>query len=295
MAISTKLMRMQLNLLKPLANNCSIELSRATQDRIGALMGTKRRSKIRFSNKVFKNFMGRWIIPKKCRSSGMILFLHGGGYVCGELDYVNGFGSSLAAENERKVFAPAYRLAPESPYPAALEDVLESYEYLLSCGYGAEDIFLCGESAGGGLVYALLLKLKEKGLPMPRGVIALSPWVDLTFSGKSFLTNKDRDPSLTKERLEYYASLYGGDALDPFVSPVFGNLEGLPPSIVFVGGAEILLDDSVLLHNTLLEKGNQSRLVVTKDMWHVYTLYDGLKESQKDMNKIRDFIKKIEG
>ena len=80
------------------------------------------------------------------------------------------------------------------------------------------------------------------------------------------------------------------------MSPVFGNLEGLPPSIVFVGGAEILLDDSVLLHNTLLlEKGNQSRLVVTKDMWHVYTLYDGLKESQKDMNKIRDFIKKIEG
>lgn len=292
MALSTKLLRIQLNLLKPLANNCSIELARATQDRIGALMGTKRRSKIRFSNKVFKNFMGRWIVPKTCRSYGVILFLHGGGYVCGDLEYVNGFGSMLAEENEMKVFAPAYRLAPESPFPAAVEDALESYEYLLSCGYNPEDIFLCGESAGGGLCYALLLSLKEKGRPLPRGVIALSPWVDLTFSGKSFLTNKDNDPSLTKERLEYYASLYGGNSEDPLVSPVFGDLDGLPPSIIFVGSAEILLDDAVLLHNTLIEKGNESRLIVTKDMWHVYTLYDGLKESKKDMNKITDFIRK---
>ena len=160
-----------------------------------------------------------------------ILYLHGGGYTCGGLDYALGFGSTLADESGAKVFCAAYRLAPEAPFPAAVEDALESYRYLLDKGYAPKKICLCGESAGGGLCFSLCLRLKELGLPLPGSVIAISPWTDLTLSGESFRTNLERDVSLSQEQLAFYTRCYTQEPQTPLASPLFGDLTGLPPSL----------------------------------------------------------------
>ena len=137
-----------------------------------------------------------------------MLYLHGGGYTCGNLDYAKGFAATLADECGVRVFCAAYRLAPEDPFPAALDDAVVSYQYLLSKGYGPNQILLCGESAGGGLCYALCLRLKQLKLPLPCGIIAISPWTDLTQSGATFDENRDNDPSLSKELLDFYSACY---------------------------------------------------------------------------------------
>lgn len=211
-------------------------------------------------------------MPKDERRTGVILYLHGGGYTCGSLEYAKGFASTLATECGVRVFCAAYRLAPEHPYPAALEDALESYEYLLKKGYPARQILLCGESAGGGLIYALCLKLKELGRPLPCGLVGISPWTDLTSSGASFETNRDVDPSMTRELLTFYAGCYTQTPEDPLCSPLFGDLHGLPPSLLFVGGDEVMLDDtgcSMRSAAVRLPQQNAHR----PERWHAYVLY----------------------
>ena len=237
-------------------------------------------------------FEGIWAEPKKITSSGVILYLHGGGYVAGDLKYAKGFSTVLAHKNGIRVFAPAYRLAPEYPFPAALEDALAAYEYLIEQGYGSEKILLCGESAGGGLIYALCLKLKELGKPMPCGLLAISPWSDLTASGGSYEDNQEADPSMTKERLQFYAAAYADTLSDPLVSPLFGDLQGLPPSLIFVGGDEILLDDSRRLQEKLLACGCRSRLYISPGMWHGYVLFC-VEETKPDFVRIGDFISEV--
>lgn len=175
MGLPAKLVHSQLNFFKPLVANCSLETIRRGQDKLGELMEAIHRKDVITRDHAFANFEGAWIIPKDERRQGVILYLHGGGYTCGDLDYAKGFGATLADEEGVRVFAAAYRLAPESPYPAAVEDALEAYNYLRQKGYKPEHIMLCGESAGGGLCFALCLKLKELSLPLPCGIIAISP------------------------------------------------------------------------------------------------------------------------
>ena len=215
MELHAKLVRSQLNFFKPLAENCSLELTRKGQDKLGELMTAMHRRETFSREHDFRNFQGAWIMPKDERRTGVILYLHGGGYTCGSLEYAKGFASTLATECGVRVFCAAYRLAPEHPYPAALEDAMESYEYLLKKGYPARQILLCGESAGGGLIYALCLKLKELGRPLPCGLVGISPWTDLTSSGASFETNRDVDPSMTRELLTFYAGCYTQTPEDP--------------------------------------------------------------------------------
>ncbi|MBR5474723.1 MAG: alpha/beta hydrolase fold domain-containing protein, partial [Lachnospiraceae bacterium] len=161
----------------------SLDTVRKGQNRLGELVASTHRKHVVIKDHAFEGFMGAWISPKDERRHGVILYLHGGGYACGDLDYAKGFATMLAVRMGTRVFASAYRLAPEHPFPAALEDAVTSYQYLLSKGYRSDQIALCGESAGGGLCYALCLKLREKGLPMPCGIVAISPWTDLTSSG----------------------------------------------------------------------------------------------------------------
>ena len=217
MSLSPKTIRTQLNLLRPLLDSCSLETIRKGQNLVGELMAFKHRHHVLTHDHPFADFDAAWVLPKDERRQGVILYLHGGGYTFGDLDYAKGFGSTLAAQYGVKVFCPAYRLAPEAPYPAALEDVLESYEYLLSKGYPSQHITLCGESAGGGLCYSLCLKLKEKNLPLPASIIAISPWVDLTASGASYETNRDADVSMNAELLASFTKNYTCDPADPFV------------------------------------------------------------------------------
>lgn len=289
MALSAKYVRSRLTMLRSVMKNFSLESSRKGQRMLGELMEFKHRKMVIIKDHPFEKFAAAWVIPKDERRQGVILYLHGGGYACGDLEYAKGYGSTLAVRCGIRVFSPAYRLAPESPFPAALEDALESYRYLLKKGYDPRQIALCGESAGGGLIYALCLKLKEENLPLPGGLIAMSPWTDLTSSGESYETNRDVDPNMTVEQLQFYTRCYTTDPKNPLASPLFGSLEGLPPSLIFVGGDEIMLSDAADMHKNLLEAGCKSKLVVAPERWHAYVLYE-LAENEEDYTTINHFL-----
>lgn len=289
MALSAKYVRSRLTMLRSVMKNFSLESSRKGQRMLGELMEFKHRKMVIIKDHPFEKFAAAWVIPKDERRQGVILYLHGGGYACGDLEYAKGYGSTLAVRCGIRVFSPAYRLAPESPFPAALEDALESYQYLLKKGYDPRQIALCGESAGGGLIYALCLKLKEENLPLPGGLIAMSPWTDLTSSGQSYETNREADPNMTVEQLQFYTRCYTTDPKNPLASPIFGNLEGLPPSLIFVGGDEIMLSDAADMHKNLLDAGCKSKLVVAPERWHAYVLYE-LAENEEDYTTINHFL-----
>ncbi|MDO5400338.1 MAG: alpha/beta hydrolase fold domain-containing protein [Eubacteriales bacterium] len=292
MGLPAKMVRAQLGILKPLICGCSLEASRKGQDKLGELMEAHHRREVLVKVHPFETFQGAWITPMDERRQGVLLYLHGGGYTCGDLEYAKGFASTLAVRCGLRVFCAAYRLAPEHRYPAALDDALTAYRYLLDKGYGR--IVLCGESAGGGLCYSLCLRLKELGLPLPAGVIAISPWTDLTASGDSYETNRNIDPTMTASLLGFYAQCYAGDLRDPLVSPLFGELQGLPPSLFFVGGDEIMLDDTRMLHEKLLKAGCRSQMIVAPERWHAYVLYD-LNENQGDFDTVNGFLDKFLG
>lgn len=289
MALSVKTIRTQLSMLMPLLSSCSLESIRKGQNKVGEMVEAKYRRQVLVRNHSFSQFEAAWLIPKDQRRQGVILYLHGGGYACGDLEYAKGFGSALAVQCGTRVFCPAYRLAPETRFPGALEDALEAYRYLLDKGYAPEKITLCGESAGGGLCYSLCLKLKELSVPLPAAIVAISPWTDLTASGDSYETNRKADISMNWKLLDFFAGCYTDEPAAPLVSPLFGDLRGLPPSLIFVGGDEILLSDSEELHRKLLKAGSRSTLTVTPDRWHAYLLY-GIEEDQKDFSAINRFL-----
>jgi acetyl esterase/lipase/NRPS condensation-like uncharacterized protein len=291
MELHAKRVRAQLNLFKPVMTSCSLEASRKGQDKLGELMTALHRSEIMTKNHDFQHFQGAWIMPQDQRRGGVVLYLHGGGYTCGSLEYAKGFSSVLAAECGVRVFCAAYRLAPEHRYPAAVEDALEAYQYLLKKGYAGHQILLCGESAGGGLIYALCLKLKELGLPLPCGLIGISPWTDLTGSGKSYEENREVDPSMSPELLQFYAKCYTDDPANPLCSPLFGDLTGFPPSLLFVD--EVMLDDTRMLHEKLVKSGCRSKLIVAPERWHAYVLYCLSENMPQDFETINRFMDKV--
>ena len=292
MELSAKLVRAQLHFFKPFVANCSLETTRKGQDKLGELMSVLHKREVYMKDHDFGAFQGAWVMPKDQRRTGVILYLHGGGYTCGSLEYAKGFAATLASQCGVRVFCAAYRLAPENPYPAAVDDALEAYRYLLKKGYAPRQILLCGESAGGGLIYALCLRLRQEGLELPCGLIGISPWVDLTGSGQSYETNRDNDPSLTQELLEFYAKCYTTDPADPLCSPVFGDLAGFPPSLLFAGGDEILLDDARALHEKLVQSGCRSTLHIAPERWHAYVLYCLSENMEEDMAAIDRFLTK---
>lgn len=305
-------LRSQLQLLKPFISGCSLQSARKWQDKVGELMTSIHKDYVDSEEIKIGNINCAMQIPHDEVSSGVILYLHGGGYVAGNLSYAKGFASVLASKCGIRVLAVEYRLAPEHPAPAAIHDCLEAYGYLLSNGYDPSQIIICGESAGGGLCYSLCHKLRDKGRTMPAGIIAISPWTDLTLSGDSYGINEKNDPSMTKSRLKYFADCYAygcvrdGKKIKPKtnpdeesdieikrdikLSPLFADQSKIPPSLIFVGSDEILLDDSVRMHGSLLEAGVESQLVVKQDMWHGYVLYC-LKENEDDFDKISKFIR----
>ncbi len=232
------------------------------------------------------------LTPKTVSRRGIVLYLHGGGYCTGDIGYASLYGEILTAETEAVTLCPAYRLAPEHPYPAALDDAVSAYKWIRQT-YPEQPVCLIGESAGGGLCYALALRLREMQLPMPEGIVSISPWTDLTLSGGSHGYNRDVDPSLTTEKLAVFAKAYGGetDLSEPYLSPLFGDLRGLPESLIFAGGDEILLDDAVRMQAALADAGCTAELTVAEEMWHAYILY-GLKAREEDSDRIREFLRR---
>ena len=289
MQLSAKMVHERLAHMKPRLENCSLETTRKGQNALGEVMRAAHYSRSKVKQHDFPDFQAAWVMPGDQRRDGVVLYLHGGGYTCGGLEYALGFGSVLADNCGVRVFCAAYRLAPENPFPAAVDDALTAYQYLLKKGYTPNQISLCGESAGGGLCFCLCLRLKELGMELPGSITAISPWTDLTGSGESYETNREVDVSLSQEQLAFYARCYTDNPENPLASPLFGDLTGMPPTLIFAGGDEILLSDSENMCRKLREAGNICRIHVRPERWHAYVLY-GLAEDQEDMVILNGFL-----
>lgn len=293
LTLATRLLKAQLHLVKPLERFTDFNTMRIAQDQLGRVSAAILGAKVSFKPVEFDDFSACFAVSNACDAAceRAILYLHGGGYTAGGLDYAKGFGALLATQTRLNVFCVAYRLAPEHPFPAALDDAVTAYRYLLDQGYAPDRIAVAGESAGGGLSFSLVMRLRDEGLPLPACVVAISPWADLTLSGASYQNNALRDPSLLKEVLEHCADAYApGRECEPYVSPVFGDVSGFPPCLLVAGGDEILLSDSVTLQRKLTQAHVRSTIVIEEGMWHVYPLY-GTPESKKAIEEMSLFIR----
>ncbi len=217
-----------------------------------------------------------WVRPERGHDRRhVILYCHGGGYTCGNLGYSRVLASKLAHVTGYEVLCFEYRLAPEHPYPAAPEDALKAWDYLMHCGYGAKNVIVAGDSAGGNLALVLSHMLKQAGRILPRALILMSPWTDMTASGNSYSENESVDPTITLSYIKAVRSAYAGDLPlgDPMLSPLFGDFSGFPPILIQAGDRELLLSDSVRLRDRLIAAGIPCRLEVWKQMWHVFQIY----------------------
>ncbi|NLL91250.1 MAG: alpha/beta hydrolase [Ruminococcaceae bacterium] len=276
-------------MVRPILKRLDLEGERKIQNAIGELGMRVMSNKVDFSNVKFENFSASWARPESPIDDYIILYLHGGSYTSGDLEYAQAFGGVLADLTGANTLCVGYRLAPEYPYPAAIEDILVSYKYLLK-RFNHNRIALVGESAGGGLCFSFALRLKEEGMPLPGCIVSMSPWSDLRCVNKSYEEKRDVDPCLFEESLRESAKMYSsGDYENPMISPILGDLTGLPPTFIIVGTDEILLDDSLQMGIKLKESGVDTEMLVAKEMWHVYCIY-GMPEAMEAQEKIKDFI-----
>jgi epsilon-lactone hydrolase len=202
----------------------------------------------------------------------VILYFHGGVYVLGDAFLSADLASQVGRRTSAKVISVDYRLAPEDPYPAAVEDALAAYEALLGSGTAAPDIAFAGESAGGGLAIATMVNARDHGLPLPVAAFVMSPYVDLTLSGATMRTKREADPLLTPEALGARVADYTGgqDADLPLISPIFAELSGLPPLIIQAGSHEVLLDDAIRLAGVAATADVEVTLEITPGVPHVF-------------------------
>ncbi len=234
-----------------------------------------------------------WINASGVDSSRVFLFLHGGGYYRGSVAASRATAARFSQACGVNCLSVDYRLSPEHPYPAAVDDALSAFEWLAATGFESERVAVGGISAGGGLTLALLLRLKSLGLAQPSCAVPLSAWVDLTQSGETFESRAHLDPSISKAYLDRMAKLYARDhdAKTPEVSPLFGDLQGLPPMLLQVGTAEVLLDDSRAFAERAEAAGVAVELEVWDDMihgWHGYA--HALDEAQEAIDRIGQFV-----
>ena len=221
----------------------------------------------------------------------VILYCHGGGYTSGNLGYSRVLSSKLAHVTGYDVLSFEYRLAPEHPYPAAVEDALRAWDYLMYQGYGARDVVVAGDSAGGNLALVLTHLLKEAGRRLPRALILLSPWTDMTASGKSYQERAAIDPVLTVNYIHAVRDAYARDQdwSDFRLSPLFGDLKDFPPTLIQAGSSELLLSDSIRLRDRLVQAAVPCRLEVWTDLWHVFQMFP-MKKATEAMESIGRFL-----
>jgi acetyl esterase/lipase len=228
-------------------------------------------------------------------STSVVLYFHGGVYVIGSAAASVSLVSDLTRRADAKAITVDYRLAPEHPYPAAVEDARAAYEGLLGQGVDPRRIALAGESAGGGLAVATLLAMRDGGLPLPCCAFLMSPYVDLTLSGETLVTKQAVDATFAPDDLRLRVPDYvdGADAADPGISPVFGDLRGLPPLLIQVGSHEILLSDALRLAGRAATADVQITLEVTPGVPHVFQAYAGaLDEGDAALDRAAVFLKK---
>ena len=220
-----------------------------------------------------------------------LLFFHGGGWVTESIDNYERICARLASATDHIVVSVEYRLAPEHPYPAAVEDAMRAWDYLMYQGYGAENVTVAGDSAGGNLALVLCRRLKAAGRRMPRALLLMSPWADMTMSGASYRERVESDPMLTPEYIEAVRRAYAGDRdlHDPDLSPLLGDLGSFPPTLVQVGDHEILYSDSASLAAALRAAHVPCRLEVSEGMWHVFQMFP-IKKAAAAMESAARFL-----
>lgn len=282
-----------MNLIKRvhgMIENPDIEKHRHSQDQVGALFGNLK--DVMIKDVMIKDREAEWICVNRAHMKKyVILYCHGGGYSTGSRIYARTLTTKLAMSTSMDVLCFDYRLSPENPYPAATEDAMKAWDYLMLLGYGARDIIIAGDSAGGNLALSLVLKLKEEGRLLPRGLMLLSPWTDLTSSGKSHETRAGADPVLDEAYLERMIQNYaaGQDLKNPLISPLFGDFTGFPPTYIQVGNNEILLSDATALHKKMIKENVSVKLDIFKGMWHVFQM-SPFKTAYEAMEKCAEFI-----
>lgn len=230
------------------------------------------------------------------RFDKVILQLHGGGYVAKiKNSYYTMATYYCDAGDGISVLSPDYRVAPEDPYPAALEDAVASYQWLLDRGFKGEQIIVVGDSAGGGLAMALTMYLRDHDMPLPCGIVAMSPWTDVTASGESYTLNYELDPLFgnSKETMIYENEYAGNhDKKDPYISPIYGNFRQFPPMLIQVGSTEMLLSDSITAASMADIAGVEVRLSIYDDMFHVFQMAGKLlPEAKRAWDEVEQFLK----
>lgn len=233
-----------------------------------------------------------WVRPHRGHDRRRcILYCHGGGYTSGNLGYSRILASKLAHITGYEVLAFEYRLAPEHPFPAAPDDAMKAWDYLMHLGYGARDVVVAGDSAGGNLALVLTHRLKGEGRRLPGALILMSPWTDLTASGKSYRERIELDPVLTLNYIHAVREAYarGQDWSAPLLSPLFGDLSAFPPTLIQAGTNEILLSDSIRLRDRMIQAAVPCRLEVWTDLWHVFQMFP-MKKATEAMESIGRFL-----
>lgn len=231
-----------------------------------------------------------WVDVKGVRHDRVVMYLHGGAFITETPVFHAALLSRICREARSRGLMVSYRLAPEHPYPAALDDCATAYRWLLAQGQQASRIIIAGDSAGGNLTLALILRLRDEGLPLPAGAVALSPVADLTFSGESVRRNDGVDDMFSADLLDALVPVYLSERdlrKHPYVSPLFGDFSGMPPLLLIVGSTELLLDDSV----RVAQRWPGTTLLVWDGMPHVFAGFDFLPEAREATRRVGRFIR----
>lgn len=248
--------------------------------------------------KVFvHNIESEWVSPADYKyHNKVILYLHGGGYAACSPRTHRGLTGKLATETGMRTLAINYRLAPEHPYPAALDDAMIAYKWLMEeCHYSAKDIIIIGDSAGGGLSLSTVVRIREEGLEQPLALVLLSPWTDLSASGETMISHRDKEPLLPHDKIVTWGKWYAGetDVRHPLVSPVYADMSNLAPMLIHVGTDEILLSDSTRVAKSAQKAGNEVELDIWNGMPHVWHMgWRYIPESRKAIRKVVEFIER---
>lgn len=292
LSLQARLAKHLLRLITHEVNNLPLAVRRSWPDRVGKLRA-KRHRDLHIDPENLAGVDCEWVYSVEKDSRPIIIYFHGGGYVTGSLLSARALATELASNLPVRVLTVNYRLAPEHPFPAALDDALAVYQALIDMQYDPARIAMIGDSAGGGLTLATSMAIRDRHLPLPACLVLLSPWTDLTARSPSFRTKAEDDVVLEPVDVLEYAAFYAdGARLDnPYLSPVYGSFDQLPPILIHVGSEEILLDDARRAGDAAKKAGVDVTLKVWPGLFHVFSLAASmLPEARESMSEIVAYL-----
>jgi epsilon-lactone hydrolase len=269
----------------------SVEQMRDGMSAFAAMVPTP--ADVTYTPVVADGVTAEWVAAPGASGEHAVLYLHGGGYVIGSIATHRDLASRISRASGARLLVADYRLGPEHPFPAAVEDAVACYRWLLAEGLNPAQMAIAGDSAGGGLTVAALIALRDAGEPLPACAVVMSPWVDLTLTGDSMKERDALDPMVHADTLGSMAAMYlnGADPRQPLASPVFADLRGLPPLLIQVGTSETLYDDATRLAERASAEGVEVTFEPWEDMIHVFQSFSMLPEAARAIARIGEFVK----